>query len=68
MRKIRETLRLVWLCGQSRRETAGTWGVGKTPVDTKVNRAAAAGLSWPLPSDLDDEALELRLSPPAVAR
>ena len=41
-------------------------GVGKSTVDATISRATAAGLSWPLPSDLDDEALERRLYPPAV--
>ena len=59
MRKIREILRLVWLCGQSRRAVARTVGVGKATVDDTVNRAVAAGLSWPL--QLDDEALETLL-------
>ena len=67
MRKTREILSLVWLCGQSRREAARTCGVSKGTVDAAVNRATAAGLSWPLPFDLDDEALELRLYPPVVA-
>jgi len=64
MRKTREILRLVWSCGQSRRDTARTCGVGKSTVDATINRATAAGLSWPLPFDLDDEALERRLYPP----
>lgn len=64
MRKIREILRLVWSCNQSRRDTAKTCGVGKTTVDDTINRATAAGLSWPI--DLDDEALELRLYPPPI--
>jgi len=67
MRKIREILRLVWLCGQSRRDTARTCGVCKSTVDAMISRATAAGFSWPLPSDLDDEALERRLYPPVVA-
>lgn len=61
MRKIREILRLVWSCNQSRRDTSRTCGVGKTTVDDTINRATAAGFTWPLPADLDDEALELRL-------
>ena len=64
MRKTREILRLVWSCNQSRRDTARTCGVGKSTVDATINRATAAGLSWPLPLDLDDEALERRLYPP----
>ena len=66
MRKTREILRLVWSCNQSRRDTARTCGVGKSTVNDTINRATAAGLSWPLPSDLDDEALERRLYPPVV--
>lgn len=58
MRKIREILRLVWSCGQSRRDTATACGVGKTTVDDTINRATAAGLSWPLSVDLDDDAFE----------
>jgi transposase-like protein len=45
MRKIREILRLVWSCNQSRRDTAKTCGVGKSTVDDMINRAIAAGLS-----------------------
>jgi transposase len=67
MRKTREILRLVWSCDQSRRDTARTCGVGKSTVNDTMNRAIAAGLSWPLPSDLDDEALERRLYPPVVS-
>ena len=50
MRKIREILRLVWLCNQSRRDIASSCGVGKSTVDDTINRAVAAGLSWPLPA------------------
>lgn len=64
MRKIREILRLIWACNQSRRDTAKACGVGKTTVDETVNRATAAGLSWPIP--LDDEALERLLYPPPL--
>ena len=67
MRKTREILRLVWSCGQSRRDTARTCGVGKSTVDATINRAIATGLCWPLPFDLDDEALERRLYPPLLS-
>ena len=43
MRKIREILRLVWGCNQSRRDTAKACGVGKSTVDDTINRAIAAG-------------------------
>lgn len=65
MRKVREILRLVWACGQSRKAAATTCGVGKTTVTDTVARASAAGLSWPLPP-LDDEALERLLYPPVL--
>ena len=64
MRKIREILRLVWSCGQSRRAVARAVGVGKATVDDTVSRALAVGLSWPL--QLDDEALQTLLYPPVV--
>lgn len=63
MRQIREILRLVWSCGQSRKNTAIACGVGKTTVTDTVARATAAGLTWPLPT-IDDEALERLLYPP----
>jgi len=66
MRKTREILRLIWSCKQSRRDTARTCGVGKSTVDATINRATAAGLSWPLPLAFDDETLERRLYPPTV--
>jgi transposase len=62
MRKIREILRLVWGCNQSRRDTARTCGVGKSTVNDTINRAIAAGLSWPI--GLDDDALGKLLYPP----
>jgi nitrogen regulatory protein P-II 1 len=37
--------------------------IGENTVDASINRAIAAGLSWPLPFDLDDEALKRRLCP-----
>ena len=66
MRKTREILRLVWFCNQSRRDTARTCGVGKSTVNDTIHRATAASLTWPLSSDLDDEALENLLYPPFV--
>ena len=35
-------------------------------MDDTISLANAAGFTWPLPADLDDEALELRLYPPVV--
>jgi transposase len=66
MRKVREILRLVWSCGQSRTATAKSCGVSKTAVTDTVRRALMAKLSWPLPCYLDDTALESLLYPPRI--
>lgn len=60
MRKIRSALRQRAL-GQSVREIAAALGVGPTTVWDYLGRARRAGLSWPLPEDLDDTELERRL-------
>jgi len=43
MRKIREILRLVWLCGQAWLDTARTYGACEGTVDATISRATAAG-------------------------
>ena len=62
MRKIREALRL-HAGGLSNRNIAASIGVGQTAAGEYIRRAARAGLNWPLPADLSDEALEHRLFP-----
>ena len=39
VRKIREMLRLLWECGLSQRQVAGSCGIGKTTVVDCVARA-----------------------------
>lgn len=63
MRKIEDVLRL-HAQGMSTRRIALATGVGKTTVIEYLRRAAVAGLSWPLPEGLDEEALERRVFPP----
>jgi hypothetical protein len=64
MRKIRDVLRLH--AGQlSKRRIAVSLDLGRTAVRDYIKRATRAGLGWPLPEGLSDEALE-RL--PAGAR
>jgi transposase len=63
MRKIREVLRLKWDCGVSNRRIAQSCAIGRPTVTEYLRRAAQAGLSWPLPAELDDAALERRLFP-----
>ncbi len=57
MRKIREALRLK-ASGLSKRKIANSLGIGATAAGGYIRRAQRAGLSWPLPDDLSDEALE----------
>ena len=63
MRKIKEVLRLCWGHGLSKRKIAMSCGISRPAVDEYLHRAEAAGLSWPLPADLDDGALERLLFP-----
>jgi transposase len=66
MRKIGEMLRLK-AAGMNNRDIARSTGAGKTTVYEHLARAEAAGLSWPLPAELDDGALEAMLYPPPTA-
>jgi transposase len=61
MRQVREVLRLKWACGLSNRQIAYSLRISRPTVAQYVQRATAAGLSWPLPEDLNEEALERRL-------
>ena len=63
MRKIRELLRLKYELGRSHREIAASLGIANSTVSDYASRAAAAGLSWPLPEGLDAAALEAALFP-----
>jgi transposase len=60
MRKIREALRLK-AQGLSQRKIATSLGVARSTVGDHLARAELAGLTWPLPDDLSDAALEERL-------
>ena len=61
MRQIREILRLRWACGLPQRAVARACGVGLGTVSDYCCRATQAGLSWPLPDELDDAQLEAHL-------
>ena len=60
MRKIRDVLRLR-AGGMSKRKIAASLSIGVTAAGDCMRRARRAGLIWPLPQDLSDAALELRL-------
>ena len=65
MRKIKEVLRLTWACNQSQRQVALQCSLSRPCVRNYLARADEAGLSWPLPAELDDAQLERLLFPPA---
>jgi len=67
MRKISEILRL-HAAGLSARQIAMSAGAARSTVADCLWRAGQAGLSWPLPSGLDDALLAQRLYPPAPVR
>lgn len=62
MRRIQKILRLKFECGQSNRRIAKSCSVSRSTV--AEYRARAARLSWPLPQEHDDAALERLLFPP----
>ena len=63
MRKIKDVLRL-HAAGRSARQIGPSVGVSRSTVADYLRRAEVAGLSWPLPDGLDEDALERRLFPP----
>ena len=67
MRKIRDVLRL-HAGGHSKRRIAAALDIGRTAVGDYIRRAQAAGLVWPLPSELSDDELDRLLFPPAPTR
>ncbi len=70
VRKTTEVLRLR-ATGMSARQIARSVGVARITVAEYCRRADAAGVSWPLPDGLDDDALDALLFPkiePATER
>jgi transposase len=61
MRRVREILRLKYETGASDRAIGLAVGVARSTARLCLDRAAAAGLSWPLPVTLTDGALEALL-------
>lgn len=68
MRQVREVLRLKFVGGVTIREIARRIGVAPSTVRTTIGRFQASGLSWPLPAELGDAALEARLFPDASTK
>lgn len=63
MRKIREVLRLKHVCGLSNVKIAISCNISRESVRNYLRRVSQANLSWPLPEELDDGALEGLLFP-----
>jgi transposase len=61
MRRIRQMLRMHFGAEASDRTIARELGVARSTIRDYLDRAKAAGLSWPLPDELSDEVLEERL-------
>jgi len=61
MRKTLEILRLAHECQWSIRQIAESVGAPRSTVADYLSRFRATGLPWPLPSELDQAALEERL-------
>ena len=55
MRMIREILRLHYTCGFGKKKISRSLGCSRQSASNYINRARAAGLTWPLPAELDDE-------------
>jgi hypothetical protein len=61
MRQVREVLRLKFVGGVPTREIARPIGVAASTVRATLRRLRTAGLSWPLPEEMTDAALEAAL-------
>lgn len=61
MRPIKDLLRLKHQHGLSVREIARSCGLPTSTVGDYLQRAAAAGLGWPLPAELNEEQLQERM-------
>jgi len=63
MRKIKEVLRLKWDHNLSNRQIATSCSISHSTVKEYLLRAKQDGLSWPVPDELDDAAVENLLFP-----
>ncbi|MHB8503915.1 MAG: sigma factor-like helix-turn-helix DNA-binding protein, partial [Candidatus Acidiferrales bacterium] len=61
MRKIKEVLRLRFELGLGQREIARACAISQGAVHSYLKRAAAAGVSWPLPEGWDEQRVEAAL-------
>src|SRR5258708_23322472 len=68
MRKVKEVLRLRFGLRLQQNQIARSCSIGQATVHRYLEKAAAAGLTWPLPDDLDERRLEEMLFSAAVGR
>ena len=68
MRTIREVLRLRYQMHLTLSQIARSCRIGRTTVFHCLQRAEAAGMTWPLPAELDDQELERLLYPSSGQR
>ena len=61
IRQVREVLRLKYACGASERVIARSVRIARTAIGKNIRGAAVVGITWPLPEELDDAALECKL-------
>ncbi|CAO0823367.1 hypothetical protein DFAR_3690007 [Desulfarculales bacterium] len=67
MRKTKKILRLKHEVGCGNRDIAKSCGISRATVSRYLRRAARVGLSWPLPTSLNETPLErLRFPPPPL--
>jgi transposase len=67
MRQVREVLRLKHAAGFSERHIAAALAISRSTVAEYLRRAAVVDITWPVPAELDDAALEGRLFSPPFA-
>jgi transposase len=67
MRQVREVLRLKHAAGHSERRIAAAIGISRYTVAEYLRRATVVGITWPVPAELDDSALQARLFSPPFA-
>ncbi len=68
MRLIKDVLRLKFEAKLSQRQIARGLNIGLGSVSTYLKRAKEADISWPLPNDMDETALERVFFPYQIAK
>lgn len=68
MHRVREILRLKYVCLLSNRKIAHACGIDRDTVGMYLKRAEKAGLSWPLPEGMADCDIEARLFPKVIQK